>query len=339
MQDFIQQIEQWHNDDYHQQIVDFIENLPESQQNDYDIQSKLARAYNNLGQYQQAIKVLNWIKKQGENDPLWWYKYAYALFYAAYDAEDAQPFEDALQYIYKAIHYFDRIKPLDEFHQDIYNDLLNFKNVSLNLIILDILRHNVYQQNKITVLYKNDDTIDYSIAMSKPLTLTEHEEYLLFGTISFCEYTTHIQYNNHEYDYRCELVMAFPNITDDEKEDYLWMPKWLAAICDMTIETQNSLGYNMILDLKHFCDSPFAGVVIIRPPESICKEFAYDFDFDGEKLLLQILYLVPVYQSELLFALDFSVEALIEKWIEQDISIITSNQRKNALPDYRRVVS
>ena len=69
----MKQLAQWHDEDCHQQIVDAILAISEDER-DYDLTSLLARAYNNLGEYDRAIRLLGSIEKEGQNDPLWHYR-------------------------------------------------------------------------------------------------------------------------------------------------------------------------------------------------------------------------------------------------------------------------
>jgi hypothetical protein len=71
----MEQLNQWHEDDEHQQIVDTVLAIPEEER-DYETISRLARAYNNLGLYNEAFEQFNRIAEEGEKDPKWHYRVA-----------------------------------------------------------------------------------------------------------------------------------------------------------------------------------------------------------------------------------------------------------------------
>lgn len=77
---FVKQIEQWHEDDEYRRIVGAIRTLDEEDWN-YDIVGWLARSYNNLGRYDEAIRLLQTTSEQGKEDPIWYYRLAYSYFH------------------------------------------------------------------------------------------------------------------------------------------------------------------------------------------------------------------------------------------------------------------
>ena len=76
----LKQLQEWHEQDEYQKIVDAIKAIPKEKW-DYDMISHLARAYNNLEKYQDAITLLQSIRIQGLSDPLWHFRMGYAYYY------------------------------------------------------------------------------------------------------------------------------------------------------------------------------------------------------------------------------------------------------------------
>ncbi|MCR8842443.1 SMI1/KNR4 family protein [Paenibacillus sp. SC116] len=74
------QLDQWHEEDEHQYIVDTLLAVPKEER-DYEATSRLARAYNNLGLYEEALDQFEKIADAGQNDPLWHYRVGFALYY------------------------------------------------------------------------------------------------------------------------------------------------------------------------------------------------------------------------------------------------------------------
>ena len=75
-----QQLEQWHQQDQFQKIVDAILAIPKENW-DYELKSHLARAWNNLGEYQKAKELLLQMSGEGKADPLWHFRLGYAYYY------------------------------------------------------------------------------------------------------------------------------------------------------------------------------------------------------------------------------------------------------------------
>jgi tetratricopeptide (TPR) repeat protein len=74
------QLERWHEEDEYQQIVDHILEIPQDAR-DYEMISQLARAYNNLEHYSEALKQLLGIAEEGGDDPLWHFRIGYSYYY------------------------------------------------------------------------------------------------------------------------------------------------------------------------------------------------------------------------------------------------------------------
>lgn len=84
----------WHEEDAYDKIINRILEIPESDR-DYDIISHLARAYNNMNYFEEAIEQLFLIREKGVKDPLWHHRIGYAYFYLG-------NYEDALKEFKKA---------------------------------------------------------------------------------------------------------------------------------------------------------------------------------------------------------------------------------------------
>lgn len=77
---FVNQINDLHDINEHEIIVEIIKNIPHSCWN-YELIGLLARAYNNLSEYNKALEILLSIKKNGQNDALWNFSVGYSYFF------------------------------------------------------------------------------------------------------------------------------------------------------------------------------------------------------------------------------------------------------------------
>lgn len=94
--EFIEQLDSWHRSEEHQKIVDSILSVPESER-DYNLIVLLARAYNNLEDYETAVKLLLSVSAEGKDDYLWHYRLGYAYYYLGKDLDAKNEFKLALQ--------------------------------------------------------------------------------------------------------------------------------------------------------------------------------------------------------------------------------------------------
>ena len=69
-----------HKDEKHQEIIDKIETLP-SEKMDPEIIGILARAYNNVDNYEKALELLKSIEEYGKNTNVWNYRIGYSYYY------------------------------------------------------------------------------------------------------------------------------------------------------------------------------------------------------------------------------------------------------------------
>jgi tetratricopeptide (TPR) repeat protein len=101
-QTLFEQLNKWHEEDEHQKIADLLIAIPDEER-DYEVISLLARAYNNLGLYENALFQLEDISRAGKQDSLWHYRIGYTLYHLG-------RFEDSVQ----AFRRSDQLEPGDQ---------------------------------------------------------------------------------------------------------------------------------------------------------------------------------------------------------------------------------
>lgn len=101
-EELLEQLEEWHEEDEFEEIVDAIMEIPEEER-DYVLISHLGRAMNNLERYEEAVELFLSIQEEGKNDPLWHYRIGHAYYYL-------KRYEDAR----RAFEVADHLEPGDE---------------------------------------------------------------------------------------------------------------------------------------------------------------------------------------------------------------------------------
>lgn len=97
-----EQIAVWAQNDEHDKIIGAIEKLPFAER-DFETIGYLARAYNNIEEYEEALNLLNSTREEGAEDMRWNFRMGYALFFL-------NRFREALMHFKKA----DELDPDDE---------------------------------------------------------------------------------------------------------------------------------------------------------------------------------------------------------------------------------
>ncbi|MEI0551289.1 hypothetical protein R4K89_13390 [Brachyspira intermedia] len=83
----IEEINKLHENDKHEKIIEIITAIPKEQR-DTELVSLLARAYNNVGKYDEAFDNLMYIREEGIDNSLWNHRVGYSYFYKG-DKENA----------------------------------------------------------------------------------------------------------------------------------------------------------------------------------------------------------------------------------------------------------
>ena len=99
-QELLNQIKEWGKAQQHQKIADAIEALPESER-DYLFTCILAREYNMLHRYEEAKELLDTVRKEGKNDPNWFFHYGYTFYSMKRYAEAKGAFQQVLKMVPK----------------------------------------------------------------------------------------------------------------------------------------------------------------------------------------------------------------------------------------------
>ena len=96
MDELIERLKRWHEEDEHQSIVDAILRIADDER-DYLLNGLLGRAYNNLDLYDEALEVLLQYAADGRDDAIWNHRVGYSYFYKDEEATAKKYFERACE--------------------------------------------------------------------------------------------------------------------------------------------------------------------------------------------------------------------------------------------------
>lgn len=92
--ELMEQIDEWHKAEKHQEIIDALEQIPEAER-DFETTGFLARAYNNIEEYAKAADLLESVREEGAEDERWNFRMGYAQYFLC-------NYREALSYFSKA---------------------------------------------------------------------------------------------------------------------------------------------------------------------------------------------------------------------------------------------
>jgi len=144
----VEQINEWHNVNEHQKIIDAILSISEEQR-DYFINGQLAVAYNNIRNYDEATRILFTIEEEGKTDYKWYYRLGYTCYFNSnYSSTKEKKFEVAKSYFESA----------NELSSGTDKDVIDFIDKCNNkLDYLKKVKRSTYKSEELLLILKNGE--------------------------------------------------------------------------------------------------------------------------------------------------------------------------------------
>lgn len=332
-----EQIEQWHEEGEHEEIVSRLLELP-PRERDYDTDCLLARAYNNLGYYEDAAELLLSVQEEGEEDALWHYRLGYSYYYLDRNEEACAEFERAVA-----------LSPEDPdcwlflaFACRAVGDEKRFFEASNRLRVLDpeqweqyIEDNNggyapeVYEEDEIDALEEHikryfgefpsvfheiiSPDIHVDIAVIPP---TEERNCYTLVTMGMGAHRMSVpeEISDRQPD-RAEMVICLPPDWQVEEQDEIWYwpLRWLKIMARLPGEQDTWLGWGHTVP---------AGGPLAENTALSCMLLVDPFTIDGEGSdcempdgsLVRFYQLFPIYEEEMNFKIEHGAEALLDRF-------------------------
>lgn len=342
-QSLLQQLNQWHDEDCHQQIVDAILAIPKNER-DYELTCLLARAYNNLSQYDRAVELLGSVEKEGQNDPLWYYRMGYACLYSGL--------------LRKAASYLRRVKEMrpNDADADLLLELCRFRGNrdSEKRVHEEMSAAEVYKPAEIEVLEKFIQSsfgdfervfheifspdIHLDIAIISP---TAHRNFYTLVTMGMGAHRMHVPRDLKDKRLeRAELMISLPPDwkIDSHEERWYWPIRLLKQLGRLPGNDNTWLGMGHTIDMG----GPFSeetrmcGAILCAP--CVSRKVVGPLDIPGSDDAVRcrmpdgsdicFYQVVPIYRDEMELKVGANAEKLFSMFSGR-LSPIVDVKRRN----------
>ncbi|OKZ06540.1 MAG: hypothetical protein BHV75_18840 [Bacteroides oleiciplenus] len=305
--ELFKKIEQWNEEDEEQKIIDAILEIPEGER-ETELTGLLARAYNNLGSFQEALNCLSTIEEECKEDALWFYRVGYAHYY--------------LNQLDKAQEAFERSLELDPDDEDAKEYIENCKNGvspyrmelyeeeekdALNAHLEKFFGHSDHVFHEIV-----SPDIHVDIYIIEP---TAEKNYYTLVTLGMGAHWMNVPYELAEYKLeRAELLIYLPADWDIQGDDekYYWPLRWLKILARLPLEQDTWLGWgHTVPNGGPFAENTLLSGVLLINPEDVEDGAAVCQLPNGEEV--NFYQVIPLYEEEMNFKIAKGAEALLGK--------------------------
>lgn len=330
MNDFLSRLEQWHQDNEYQKIIDCLEGLRSTQTLDYNLTCQLARAYNNIAdpdqkgcqsQLKKAEELLRSVEVEGTDDPLWHYRLGYSLFYQDREKEALPCFQKALEldpededtrfFIQECETYI----VARECNPEMYTEE-DWKAVEAHLERYFGPCDNVFHE-----IVSPDIHVD--IYIMKPI---PERNYYVLSTFGMGAHRMNVPEELAEKKLeRAEIIVTLPldwKVGRDEEEWY-WPIRWLKILARLPIQEGGWLGWGHTIANPD--DAPFAdntrlcGLVLTEPQgfdrDAVCCPLP-----GGDEV--NFYQMIPLTFEEMQFKLYHSAQELLERFAPDQLRVV-----------------
>ncbi|MBE1555660.1 immunity protein Imm33 domain-containing protein [Sporosarcina limicola] len=323
------QVERFHQDDEHQQIIELIHQI-EGYEKDYELIGLLARAHNNLDEYSEAIALLEGVAPEGENDSLWHYRLGYAYYY---DTDDEELMRRALNHFEKAYKLGDEeslgmlamvksglelelseaedaalIALVGEYDQEVYEPLV-YSEEEMQAIEEHTTKWFGEHKNVFHELVSPDLHIDLLIIEPRP----EHDYYTIV-TMGAGMHQMNIP-DGYEGPKRAEFLINLPkdwDVHSEDEKDY-WPLRWLKILSRFSLQQDTWLGWGHTIPAgEPFAENTLLNSIMLSVPLNFEEESLVSALPNGDQVVFW--QVVPLYEEEVQYKLRNGVEALEEEF-------------------------
>lgn len=337
LQLLLEQLQDWHNKDEHQKIADYILSLPELPHGGwgYDLTCLLARAYNNLSQYDRAVSLLLSQEEKGMSDPMWHFRLGYAYYYMdqleaalkefGITLELYPDFEDAGQFI---LWCTEELSSQSTGHKK-----AEFQPELYSPEELEIVENHIQQWfGKYDHVFHEIVSPDIHVDICVLNPVPERNYYVLITTgMGAHRMNVPAELKDRKLD-RAEMIICLPPDWDlhNPNEGSYWPLRWLKILARLPGEQDTWLGWgHTVPNGEPFAENTrLSGVMLLNPgafpPEaSVCRLS------DGDEI--NFYQIIPLFDEEMEFKIKNGADALLER-MDREMLEYVNIRRPNVCP-------
>ena len=365
----LEQIERWNDVDEFSRCIDAIEAIPE-QERGYLLTLKLSRAYSNLAVLsdnsahgedgevdgellRHAIRLLESIRSQGENDPYWNARMGYSCLMAYSSAATAYEYAkrwlalapddpDAQKLVLDCEKYLEEEKALE---LDLQERTEIIRKETPDDDILGFVRLHIDQYFGVySEMIHDDSDPEYPLDIVIIAPRLEHDYYTLVTIgLSRCRMNFPEERREEKLE-RAELLINLPRDwkltkADCREERWSWPIRMLLATARFPMEDPE-VGLESRTTLMEGEDGvPFAkdtdlrGAILLWPGPFGQDAFACCLP-DGEEV--NFYQVIPLYREEIQYKLERGADALLDLCPDESLEVIDPH-RLNVVTDWEKI--
>lgn len=325
--DLLQKIEQWHVDDEEQKIVDAILEIPQEERT-AELVGLLARAYNNQGNYKDAVDQLLTVEEESKEDAIWFYRMGYAYYYMNKLEKAQEAFERSLE-----------LNPEDEDVKELVDrcksgespyDPMLYDSDEVDVLETHLEKYYGSFENVFHEIASPDIHVDIYIIEPTP-----ERNYYTLVTLGMGAHPMNVPEELAEYKLeRAEVMVYLPptwNITDSKEENY-WPLRWLKILARLPIENDTWLGWgHTVPNGGPFAENTKLSGVMLVNPENVDDGASVCQLPNGEEVNFYLF--VPLYDEEMNYKITHRAEALLQKM--DKVNPVVDIKRRNTCRGFK----
>ncbi|WP_052446761.1 suppressor of fused domain protein [Candidatus Soleaferrea massiliensis] len=321
-QELRSRLDSWHEQDQYESIVKTIREIPEEER-DYEMTGHLARALNNLSEYEEAAALLLSVQEAGKDDPLWHFRLGYAYYYLDREEEAAREFERTLELDASdedAREMLDWCR--EELEEHTSRPLELYEEEEIRAVEAHIERHFGTFESVFHELASPDIHVD--LAVIQP---DEKRDYITLVTMGMGAHRMSVPDALSEAGFdRAELLICLPKDWDlrNHDEKWYWPLRWLKILARLPGDEDTWLGWGHTVENGGpFAENTdLAGVLLTNPFAPLSPADAQVPDREaavctlpgGEKV--RFYQVIPLYQEEMDYKIASDTESILERFGE-----------------------
>lgn len=320
-------LDKFHKHDHYDKIIETVTAIPKEEW-DAELVGRLASAYNNLEEYEEAIQLLMSVEADGAGDPLWHYRLGYAQYYLGNEEAAKTAFSrtleldpkdnDARQFLAWCTEHDDKPEEGEAYNPEMYEE------EEIDAVEAHISRYFGTYPHVFHELISPDIHVD--IAVVEP---TQAHPYYTLVTMGMGAHRMHVPEELKEEKLeRAELLVCLPPDwkVQDNAEKWYWPLRWLKILARLPGQEDSWLGWgHTVTNGGPFAKNTKLSGMMLVSPVLFDEEAATCPLPNGDAV--QFYQLLPIYDEEMQYKLDNEAETLLEKM--DDSMLIVDVKRKN----------